>query len=89
MLAATADARGTPATRTQLLEAQGSELKSSIRNTYRVLLPPSRLYPKGLGWLEAKVNPDDLREQHLILTDKGKEIIEGALLARSPIKGQA
>ncbi len=57
----------------------------SVRNTYRQLLEPSRVFPKALGWLTTEENPDDSREQFLRLTDKGKRIIDGALLALEPI----
>ena len=85
MLAATADAAGKPATRAQLIETYGQTFRGSIRNSYRQLLEPSRLYPKGLGWLTAETNPNDIREQQLRLSDEGKSVIEGALLALEPL----
>lgn len=85
MLAATADAAGKPATRTQLIQAYGDRFGGSVRNTYRQLMEPSRVFPKALGWLRAEENPDDIREQYLRLTEKGRGVIEGALLALEPI----
>jgi hypothetical protein len=85
MLAATADAAGKPATRTQLIHAYGDNFGGSVRNTYRQLLEPSRVFPKALGWLTTEENPDDSREQFLRLTNKGKAVIDGALLALEPI----
>lgn len=85
MLAAAADASGRPATRTQLLASQELPPKSAVRNSYRQLLEPSRPYPDALGWLSVEENPLDAREQFLRLTDKGKAVVEGALLALAPI----
>jgi hypothetical protein len=85
MLAATADAAGRPATRTQLMQAHGERFGGSVRNTYRQLLEPSRVFPKALSWLTTEENPDDSREQFLRLTDKGKNVIMGALHALEPI----
>ncbi len=85
MLAAAADAKGTPATRSRLLTASGVEFRPSIRNSYRQLLPPSRVYPNALGWLVAEENPQDSREQFLRLSDEGRAVIQGALLALVPI----
>lgn len=86
MLAAAADAAGRPATRAQIMEA-ASGLVPGTRNTYRQLLPPSRAFPKALGWLETEENPMDGREALLRLSPEGIRVIEGALLALSPIKG--
>ena len=87
MLAATADAKGVPVTRSQLLAASGVELRPSLRNSYRTLLAPSRLYPHGLGWLDTEDNPEDEREQFLRLSDRGRAVIQGALLALFPMTG--
>jgi hypothetical protein len=89
MLAATAEAAGKPATRSELLGTYGDSFREAIRNNYRQLLEPSRLYPKALGWLAAEENPDDIREKLLRLTDEGKSVIEGALLALEPIRSPA
>lgn len=85
MLAATADAAGRPATRSNIIETYGTTFRGSIRNSYRQLMEPSRMYPKGLGWLTAEENPDDIREQFLRLTDTGKSVVEAALLALKPL----
>lgn len=87
LLAATADAAGKPATRSALIQTYHDTFRGSIRNSYRQLLEPTRLYPKALGWLETEENPMDSREQFLRLTDEGKAVIAGALLALEPIVG--
>lgn len=85
LIAATADAAGKPASRIDIINTHEETFRGSIRNSYRQLMPPSRLYPNGLGWLEAEVNPMDSREQILRLSEKGKAVIEGALLTLEPI----
>lgn len=80
MLAAAADAAGKPATRTELITAYNDTFRGSIRNSYRQLLEPSRLYPKALGWLTTEENPMDSREQWLRLTEEGKGVVAGAIL---------
>ena len=84
MLAATSDAAGKPATRAEIIQTHEESFKGSIRNSYRQLMEPSRVYPNGLSWLTAEENPMDNREQILRLTDKGIAVIEGALLALEP-----
>jgi hypothetical protein len=85
LLAATADAAGKPATRTELLETYKESLRGSIRNSYRQLLEPSRAFPRALGWLVAEANPNDDREQFLRLTAPGKSVVTGALIALEPL----
>lgn len=85
MLAATADAAGKPATRSELIQMYADTFRGSIRNSYRQLLEPSRLYPKALGWLTTEENPNDSREQFLRLTDEGHSVVRGALLALEPM----
>lgn len=85
LLAATADAAGKPATRTAILSTYHEQFRGSIRNSYRQLLPKSRVYPTALGWLETEENPDDSREKFLKLTGEGRSVIEGALLALEPL----
>lgn len=85
MLAATADAAGQPATRSQLIEAHEEDFKGSIKNTYRQFLEPTRTHPNGLGWLTQESNPDDYREKILKLTPRGRRVIEGALLSLMPM----
>jgi hypothetical protein len=89
LLAATADAAGKPATRAELIQTYNETFRGSIRNTYRQLLEPSRAYPKALGWLAAEENPNDIREQFLRLTDEGKSVIRGALMALEPMLEKA
>lgn len=85
LLAATADAAGKPATRSELIQTYHENFRGSIRNSYRQLLEPSRLYPKALGWLSTEENPNDSREQFLRLTETGKSVIAGAMLALEPM----
>jgi len=85
LLAATADAAGKPVTRSSIIQTYPDTFKGSVRNSYRQLLEPSRLYPKALGWLTTVENPDDFLE----LTAEGRAVIEGALLALEPILGSA
>lgn len=84
-LAATSDAAGKPVTRSMLLQTYEKEFQGSVRNSYRQLLKPDRKYPRALGWLAAEEDPNDLRMQFLRLTDEGRAVIEGALLALSPL----
>jgi hypothetical protein len=85
LLAATADAAGRPATRTELLATHMANGRGSIRNSYRQLMEPSRVHPKALNWLCAEENPMDAREKVLRLTDEGKRVVEGVLLALEPV----
>lgn len=85
LIAATADAAGKPATRSELINTHMDGTRGSIRNSYRQLLAPSRVYPKALGWLETEENPMDAREQLLRLSDEGRKVIEGVLLTLEPI----
>src|SRR3546814_14484898 len=50
LLAASADIAGKPTTFTEIKEAQGEAINRSLHSTYRVLLTPSRTFPKGLDW---------------------------------------
>lgn len=77
MLAATADANGQHQTRTELLSNAG--FRPSLRNSYRQLLETSRVYPNALGWLKTSPNPNDEREQFLVLTKEGRAVIDRAL----------
>ena len=81
MLAAAADAKGKPKTRSTLLADSGAAFRPSTRNSYRQLLSPSRVYPNALGWLSTEENPLDSREQFLRTTSKGQKIIESSLAA--------
>ena len=88
MLAAAADAKGQPQTRTRLLTSAGPDFRKSTRNSYRQLLERSRVYPSALRWLIAEENPRDRREQFLRLTKEGKTVIEGAFLALRSVSGK-
>lgn len=85
LLAATADAMGKPATRSALIQTYHDTFRGSIRNSYRQLLEPSRVYPTALGWLSTEENPNDIREQFLRLTPEGRAVIEGAVMALEPM----
>ena len=79
MQAATADAAGSPTTRTEIITANSAWMRASVRNSYRQLLEPSRVYPNALGWLCTVENPMDARENVLRLTEKGRDVVERAL----------
>lgn len=89
LLAATADASGRPATRSALIATYAETFRGSIRNSYRQLLEPGRVYPKALSWLTTEANPNDDREQFLRLTKEGKSVLEGALMALEPMLAKA
>lgn len=89
LLAATADASGRPATRSELIATYSETFRGSIRNSYRQLLEPTRTYPMGLGWLTTESNPNDAREQFLRLTSEGKSVISGAIMALEPMLEKA
>ena len=84
MLAATADAAGRAATYSEIVTS-GSGMTAGIKNSYRQLLEPSRAFPKALGWLRQEENPDDVRESFLRLTDEGRRVVRGALMAMAPM----
>lgn len=77
--AARADARGRPATLSEILNANGHDFGKSIHNTYRQLLLPSQRRPNALGWLVAEENPLDRREKFLRLTPLGRDVVESVL----------
>lgn len=87
LLAATAEAQGKPKTRSQVIEVTGDRLTSSIRNSYKQLMAPSRNRPQALGWLEVEQNDLDEREKFLRLTPQGKAVISAALSALQPLEG--
>ena len=73
--AAADDLKGESPTYSTVREKLGEKINRSLHTTYRVLLAKSRVYPKGLGWLKAEVNPDDNRQKFLKLTPKGREAL--------------
>lgn len=83
--AATADAAGKAATRTELLDGALGGSRGSIRNSYRQLLEESRAYPNALGWLTVETNPMDDREKLLKLTPEGRKVVDGILLTLEPM----
>lgn len=78
LAASTAILRGERPTYTDIKNAVGDEVNRSLKTTYRVLLEPSRLYPKALHWLDRAPNPDDNREKFLVLTPAGKRALGAA-----------
>lgn len=56
-------------------EAAGEGLGQSIEKTIWAFFEPSPKEPDGLGWLEQEADPDDARRKYLILTDKGRYIV--------------
>lgn len=82
MLAAASDLRGVPLTLTEIMEKGEGVLTKSLKTTYKVLLPPTHGYQtSSVGWLDREPDPDDERRKYLRLTDKGRQVIEAALLA--------
>ena len=73
--AAADELKGEQPTYSSVREKIGDNINRSLHTTYRVLLGKSRLYPKGLSWLKAEVNPDDNREKFLQVTPKGREVL--------------
>lgn len=84
--AATADLAGKRPTFSEMRNSLGEDINRTLHATYRVLLEPSRAYPKGLGWLTRERNPADNREWFLKLTPKGRLVIKEVLraLGRNP-----
>lgn len=85
LAAATADAAGRAATRTELLDGALGGTRGSIRNSYRQLMEESRAYPNALGWLTVETNPMDDREKLLKLTPEGRKVVDGILLTLEPM----
>jgi hypothetical protein len=77
LLTAATEIAGKQPTYSDIKEAIGDKLNRSLHTTYRILLEPSRTFPKGLGWLYAEVNPNDNRVKFLRLTEAGKEVLRG------------
>lgn len=75
VLAGTAELSGKQPTFTDIKEAVGEQLNRSLHSTYRVLMEPSRAFPKGLGWLTTELNPNDNREKFIRLTAKGRSVL--------------
>lgn len=81
MLTASAELAGKQPTYSDVKEAIGDQLNRSLHTTYRILLEPSRAFPKGLGWLRAETNPADNRVKFLKLTDAGLNVMHAVYLA--------
>ncbi len=75
VLAGSADLAGKQPTYTDIKEEVGDQLNRSLHTTYRILLEPSRAFPKGLGWLTSELNPKDNRVKFLRLTPKGRGVM--------------
>jgi len=76
MLAATSDLAGRPATFGDIKEMVGDRLNRSLHTTYRILMEPSRAFPKGLGWLTSDLNPADNRQKFIKLTPEGRKVMK-------------
>ena len=76
ILAGSADLTGKKTTFTDIKDKVGDTLNRSLHTTYRILMRPSRQYPKGLGWLDSEVNPDDNRVKFLRLTPEGRRVMQ-------------
>lgn len=81
LLTATADIAGRDPTYSDIREAVGDKINKSLHSTYKIFLEPSRVYPNGLGWLTAEVNPMDNRQKFLRVTKKGRAVIREVLEA--------
>lgn len=77
--AATGILAGKQPTYTEIQEAIGDTVNRNLSTTYRILLEPSRLYPKALRWLKRETNPADNREKFFDLTPRGREVMEQVL----------
>lgn len=74
ILTGTAELSGQQPTYSSIKEEVGEQLNRSLHTTYRILMEPSRAFPKGLGWLTSDLNPNDNREKFLKLTPKGRSV---------------
>jgi hypothetical protein len=74
LLAGARDAAGRPATYSELREDLGPR-GDSIKTTYAIFLQTSRTFPDALDWLWQEPNPDDRRQKHLRLTEKGEQVL--------------
>lgn len=81
ILAGAYELAGKSPTYSTIKDAVGDQLNRSLHTTYRILLEPSRAFPKGLGWLTTEVNPADNREKFLKLTALGTEVMLTVALA--------
>lgn len=81
LAAASADLAGKQPTYSEVREALGDDINRTLHTTYRVVLEPSRIYPKALGWLSRTQNPNDNREYFLKLTPRGREVLKEVLKA--------
>ncbi len=75
LTAAAEDLAGKRPTYTDVRALLGDEINRTLHTTYRIVLEPSRVYPKGLGWMTRVQNPNDNREWFLKLTPKGKSVV--------------
>jgi hypothetical protein len=72
---------GRKPTYSDIKEAVGDQINRSLHTTYRILLEPSRVYPNGLGWLKQVPNPMDNRVKFLVMTPKGRKVMEEIMAA--------
>lgn len=85
IIAGAADLRGGPMTLAEIMERGDGILTQSLKNSYRVLLEPSKHYTAGLGWLTREPDPEDERKKYLRLTPKGRNVTRAMLLAAGAI----
>ena len=84
LLVSAAEARGTPRTLKEIMDAAEGVIGRSVQNTYKVLLEAKGRHPKtmtALGWLTRETDPDDERRKYLRLTPKGRRVAKAALRA--------
>jgi hypothetical protein len=81
VLTATSELAGKQPTYSDIKEAVGDQINRSLHTTYRILLEPSRVYPNGLGWLKQVPNPMDNRVKFLVMTPKGRKVMEEIMAA--------
>lgn len=74
VMTGTAELSGQRPTYSDIKEAVGEQLNRSLHSTYRILMEPSRNFPKGLGWLTSELNPADNRQKFLSMTPKGRSV---------------
>ena len=79
--AGAADIAGKRPTYSDVRAALGDDINRTLHTTYRIVLEPSRVYPKGLGWMTREINPADNREKFLKLTRQGDEVMRAVLRA--------
>jgi hypothetical protein len=70
-----ANAMGRSITLTEVREIAGEGLGQSIERTIQGFLAPTKREPDALGWLEQVPDEDDRRKKYLVLTERGRFIV--------------